>query len=340
MQAGIGEYGCLLLGVNDGADSLDEPLRKGRASGPDSLRYTTVYNQGNARVVRIEQDPSSSRFGLPTAYELQQEHGPSLKVHWTRVIHTAEGGMVYGAPRLRRVFNRLMDLEKILAGGGESAWRLLVPAFLASTKDDYELDPDNTELQAQIDEFIHKLRNWLDVEGLDVQMFGGSIVDPSPAVKGYIAVIAAATGIPQRILMGSERGELASGQDEVNWAKQIAERQANHVNPLIKRTLNRLIYAGVLPAPTSGRMTVKWESLIELSDDELGKLGEQAARMFATIGADVAAREFAAAFVPRLNPQAVNEVQPPEALPEGPTDTETPEEEQDGELAANVHRYP
>ena len=114
--------------------------------------------------------------------------------------------MVYGAPRLQRVFNRLMDLEKILAGGGESAWRLLVPAFRASTKDDYELDPDNTELQAQIDEFIHKLRNWLDVEGLDVQMFGGSIVDPSPAVKGYIAMVAAATGIPQRILMEQRTG--------------------------------------------------------------------------------------------------------------------------------------
>ena len=38
------------------------------------------------------------------------------KVHWTRVIHIAESTLenpIYGIPRLRPVYNRLMDIEKV-----------------------------------------------------------------------------------------------------------------------------------------------------------------------------------------------------------------------------------
>ena len=52
----------------------------------------------------------------------------SRVVHWSRVIHIAEnagGTGVYGLPRLQSVYNRLEDLLKIMAGSGESAWRLL-----------------------------------------------------------------------------------------------------------------------------------------------------------------------------------------------------------------------
>ena len=46
----------------------------------------------------------------------------TIQVHYTRVIHVAEGLLendVLGTPRLEPIVNRLIDLEKIVGGGSE-----------------------------------------------------------------------------------------------------------------------------------------------------------------------------------------------------------------------------
>ena len=99
---------------------------------------------------------------------------------------------------------------------------------------------------------------------MDVTVAGGEIVDPTGLVMLNVALIAATTNIPQRILIGSERGELASSQDAVAWDRHIAGRQRNFAEPLLLRPLvNRLVYAGVLPKPASGAYVVQWPELSE-----------------------------------------------------------------------------
>lgn len=305
--AGIGMYSCLLLGIKDGAD-LSEPLQPGRVSGTDGLLYAKVLNESEATIKTVGEDPTDSRYCLPLMYSITTDDGSSVDVHWTRIVHVAEGGdAVYGVPRLRSVFNRLIDLDKIMAGTGEAGWRLLVPAYAAVARDGFEYDPEDEDFNNAIDEFTNKLRRWLGMTGMDITEFAGKMVDPSGAVKLIVAVISGARSIPQRLLLGSEAGQLASGQDEANWASYIGERQKNFAEPGILRPLiARLVYAGVLPKPTSGSVVFKWQSLIELSDDERANIGERAAKALATAGMEVVdAAAFVRAFFPQLSPEAV-----------------------------------
>lgn len=269
--AGIGRYGVMLVGINDG-EPLDIPLKRNSVSGPEGFLYLSVFDEGDAAIDKLENDSTSPRYGLPAMYRLSLgtnllgESMTPTPVHWSRVIHVADGlkgDEVYGVPRLRPAWNRLLDIEKIMAGAGEAAWKLMYKGLILSTKDGYRLADDEVT-QTKIDEYVHGLSRFLQLEGMDVTVAGGEIVDPTGLVMLNVALIAATTNIPQRILIGSERGELASSQDAVAWDRHIAERQRNFAEPLLLRPLvNRLVYAGVLPKPASGAYVVRWPELSE-----------------------------------------------------------------------------
>lgn len=284
--SGIGRFGVLLLGIENGLP-LDQPLEQGRAQ-PGDLLYASVFDESNAEVASIVGDKTNPRFGQPEYYNLtmiaaSDEGGnvsakspptSKVKVHWTRCIHVAEGlevDDIYGTPRLEACFNRLFDLTKIFAGAGEAAWKLLDAGQFVTTQPDSTLPstPEAREqLKDEIDEFINGLTRYFLADGLQIQTMGGSVQDPSGLIKINVAMISAATGIPQRILLGSERGELASSQDETNWTKRVELRQQNYITPqLLRPVIRRLIWAGVLPRPESGNFTVLWPNLQE-SDRE------------------------------------------------------------------------
>lgn len=297
--AGIGEYGLLVLGINDGG-ALDKPLTppKGKnGRGIKSLLYLTPLHQSQADIATWDTDPSSPRFGKPLTYTCNfgditgSGEGvlgmSSRAVHWTRVIHIAEnsgGTGVYGLPRLQSIYNRLEDLLKIMAGSGESAWRLMYKGLVASTKDGYAMAEDDSEIADKVDEYIHDMKRFLLLEGMDVKIEGGEIVDPSPVVKIVIAIISAATGIPQRILLGSERGELSSTQDEIRWKESIQARQVQFAEPrIVRKVVNRLIFAGVLPMPENGRYTVEWLSLFEPTESQQAEINSKRAGVIAQL---------------------------------------------------------
>lgn len=297
--AGIGEYGLLVLGINDGRP-LDQPLEppKGKnGRGPKGLLYLTPLHQSQADITTWDTNQSSPRFGKPVTYTCNFGDitgsgdgvlGVSSRVvHWSRVIHIAEnagGTGVYGLPRLQSVYNRLEDLLKIMAGSGESAWRLLYKGLVASTKDGYDLNDSDDTIADRVDEYIHDMKRFLLLEGMDVKIEGGEIVDPSPVVKIIIAIISAATGIPQRILLGSERGELSSTQDESRWKESIQARQVQYAEPrIVRKVINRLIYAGVLPMPENGRYTVEWPSLFEPTEVEQAEINLKRASVIAQL---------------------------------------------------------
>ena len=308
---GIGQYGVLVLGLKD-SKSLEESVDPNSLSGPESLVYLQAYTQAEAKIEKKDEDVRSSRFRKPVMYSLQSEGAASIRVHWTRVIHVAEGGGTFGAPRMEPVWNRLFDLEKILAASGESAYSMMQPDYIASTKDDYEVDPES-DLTEQIDDYIHGFRRWLELEGYDVKRFAGSIVDPTAAAMCHVKFISGATQIPQRILIGAEAGHLASSQDETNWAKVVSRRQKNFAEPVIlRRLINRLIWSGVLPTPSSGVYSVNWRSLFEQDDHQLSEIGKNAAVTLSALGAQADPESFVKAYFPHLEPTAVSMIGIPE----------------------------
>ena len=121
---------------------------------------------------------------------------------------------VNGLPRLEAVFNRLLDLEKIVGGSAEMFWRGARPGFQGIVSEGYNMtDEDIDELQKQLDEYEHGLRRFLINRGVSLDALAQQVSDPRNHVDVQLQMISAITGIPRRILTGSERGELASTED-------------------------------------------------------------------------------------------------------------------------------
>jgi uncharacterized protein len=291
--AGIGQYGVLVMGINDGGE-LHQPLKpaKDGARGPKALLYLNALTEKQAEIVEWETDRKNPRFGKPTMYQCDfGEVGETLslmdvRVHWSRVIHIAEnagGAGVYGTPRLEAVFNNLEDILKIMAGAGEAAWRLINKGIIASTKEGYALDDDDEVTNEKVEEYIHDLKRYLLLEGMDIKVEGGEIVDPSGVIRISIALISAATGIPQRILLGSEAGHLASTQDETAWKETIAARQTQFGEKIARTLVNRLIWSGVLPMPQDGRYAILWPSLFTPTEAEQAEINYKRAQTLALL---------------------------------------------------------
>lgn len=361
--AGVGRFGVLLLGFNDGLE-LKEPLRRSSVSGPGGFLYMSAFDEQDITIVQTNQDQASPRYGLPELYQLDMgtDAGADSKplgtqlVHWSRVVHIAEdlqADEIFGVPRLRSVWNRLIDLEKIMAGSGEAAWRLMFKGVAVSTKEGYNL-PDGEIMQQKLDAFVHGYQRFLELEGMDITEMGGEVVDPSGVANLNVAFISAATSIPQRILLGSERGELASSQDEENWGRVIQSRQIHYAEPIILRpTINRLIYAGVLPAPSSGRYVAKWPPLHDPDEGEEAETAKTAAeaveKAVAATGRTILLPDFLQEYMPKLAKVTVVDKPAGDVAPDagtGSTDSEENNEQNVAEsedmaaLAANFRPYP
>ena len=274
---GIGEYGCLLLGIRDDM-TLENELKqvKGEDGNTKLLLYARPFHQNDAAIASLGVDTKSPRYGRPTSYNLKMSESSSVPVHWSRVIHIAEGADkagVLGKPRMEAIYNLLEDMLKVTAGAGEAAWKLMYKGMIISAKEGYSPPDDGTATLDMMKDFVNGQLRVLELGGYDVRIEGGEIVDPSPLIKIIVALISAATGIPQRILLGSERGELASSTDETTWKELISSRQVNYAETVILRpTINRLVYAGVMPKPKDGRYYVIWPDLFAPTPAERVKM--------------------------------------------------------------------
>ena len=290
---GIGKYGVMLLGLND--VQAEEDFVKPVTGGTKKLLYVKPLSSESAQILEYETDPTNERYGLPTIYSVaiqEMENGSSrtLRVHYTRVIHVVDDILeseVEGNPRLEVVFNRLMDLEKLVGGDAEMFWRGARPGYAGKLDKDYQITTTTMEdLQDQIDEYEHNLRRILVNEGLDLQSLAQQIADPATHVDIQIQMISAVTGIPKRILTGSERGELASTQDKSEWLEFVQTRRDEYAEPRILRPfIDRLIELGVLPKAGEEGYTILWSDLFAMSKKdkvEIGRTRTEALRAYAS----------------------------------------------------------
>jgi hypothetical protein len=109
----------------------------------------------------------------------------------------------------------------------------------------------------------------MKLQGIDVQQLTPQIADPSQHLDVQLQMISAATSIPKRILLGSERGELASGQDDTNWNDVLTQRRSEFCDQVILRPLiDKMIQAGVLSEPGAEGYNVNWPPLYARTDKE------------------------------------------------------------------------
>ena len=266
-------------------DDMKRPMAK--LKGPDSILYLNPYRQDSAEIATTDSDTSSERFGLPATYTIDTANennitrNSKIEVHWSRVIHIAEGlqeNDIYGTPRLKAVYNRLDDVNKVAGGSAEVFWQAAKRILVLEAKEGVSAVDDDDSLTEMMDELVHGLRRVIDLEGYETKTLDTADVHPDEAFRVSLALISSATGIPQRILLGSEQGKMASTQDEVNWNGRIADRQINFAEPVILRAfIDRLVRVGALPQPESD-YTITWPSLFETSDKEKAQIGLLKAR--------------------------------------------------------------
>jgi len=214
-------------------------------------------------------------------------------IHVTQELTESE---IEGTPVMQPVWNRLMDLEKLVGGSAEMFWRGARPGYQGKVKDDYTITPETqTDLETQMDEFEHSLRRILINEGVEFEALAPQVADPKAHVDVQIEMIASITGIPKRVLIGSERGELSSDQDIVGWYNIIQTRRQEHAEIVILRPfIDKMIEYGVLPAPGGEEYTIEWEDLFAASDKDQAEVG----RVRATALREYSQNPLASAIIP------------------------------------------
>jgi hypothetical protein len=281
--AGIGEYAMLLFGL---ADVSTKEIFAQPAPKNTELMYLRSLGQNHAEISEWERDSSNPRYGLPVMYDVTLVSPDSntetvLRVHHSRVLHIAGEvleGLVIGSSRLLPIYNRLMDIEKLVGGSAEMFWRGARPGYEGKLDENYTMTAgDKDDLQDQLDEYEHNLRRFLITSGIDIHPLQLQVSDPSSHVDIQIQMIAAQTGIPKRILTGSERGELSSTQDITSWYALLQARRENYINGTILRPFIRKCQEfGVLPPVQNKEKGYQliWNPLFEKSEKEKAEVGE------------------------------------------------------------------
>jgi hypothetical protein len=295
VACGIARFGVLLLGINDGkklsepADGIDEFGRPtdARPEGREIL-FLRALDERHIKIKSRVDDINSPRHGKPDMYTLRlanlsldsdivdsETKTRDHDVHWSRVIHAAEGGEVMGVPRTKVVFNRLLDVIKILGGGAEMFYQGGFPG-LAFTLDPRMLEaglPDIEEdtLDEQMYLYANHLQRWLNLVGYEAKSLAPNIADPQGNLSGQLQAIATAIGVPLRIFLGAEQAQLASGQDVRTWNRRLVRRLMRFITPiLIRPTIDRLVMLGVIPPPKKGIRAYKvvWPDVNMPNPDE------------------------------------------------------------------------
>jgi len=280
--SGIGQYGVILLGLDD--LKKGEDLRK-PATEARNLRFIRVFPETLAQITKFNQDPSSPRNGQPEEYLVtfnsytEQSGGnavglssASMPVHWSRVIHVADNprsSEVFGTERMRPVLNRLLDIRKVLGASAEGYWKSAFTGLSFETHPQLggDVSVDREGLRDMYEQFQNGLQRALFLSGMTAKTLAPTVIDPTSHITAQIESICVQLGIPVRIFKGSERGELASSQDDDAWNDRLKQRQASYLTPrIIVPFVDRLIQLGVLPTPQG--YSVQWPDLTSTSADQ------------------------------------------------------------------------
>ena len=276
IMSGIGAFGIVVFGLDDNkplATPLDgfESERKVERK----ILYLRTFPHSMVDIQSRCMDKTSPRYGAPEIYQIQNRGNrdmledvsldmTSTNVHWTRVLHVAdnkESSEINGVPRMQLVYNILLDINKVFGCAGEMFYKGAYPGYsITTTNDQLPMSFDIESVRQRMAEFENGFQRWIGLQNAQINALPTMYSEPSGLMEQYINAIAIAMAVPRRIFEGSERGELASGQDAILWSNRLQERRANYIVPNIVRPfVNRLIRYGIVPEPCNQDYGVEWE---------------------------------------------------------------------------------
>jgi hypothetical protein len=272
-MSGLGCFGVVLLGFSDGRklhrpvqeikDDTEGAILKPRKSKPLDLLYVRVFDQRQVSIKKLEDDPTSPRYGRPVLYGITMtspaeatispvSSAKETTVHWSRIVHLADNRQaseIAGVPRLEPAYNRILDLLKVLGGSSEMFWKGGFPGLSFEVQPGIgDIDFDEDSFRQAIDDYANGLQRILRTVGIKVNSLAPQVADPTPQVDAGMDQICITVNCPKRIFLGTESAHLASTQDQKTWSDRIGGRRTQYAIPYIIRPFfRRLIMAGVLP---------------------------------------------------------------------------------------------
>jgi len=293
--SGVGRFGLLLLGVSDGK-SLNEPVEKKSLD----LIYLRPFGEHVVNIKERDKEVTSPRYGLPVLYGIRTENldgtlsSGTTDIHWTRVIHVADNremSEIFGTPRMKQVYDRLLDLKKLLGGSAEMFWKGGFPGYAFEMDKDRKkslTDAEKKSLKAEFLNFSNKLQRYIALVGVTAKSLTPQVADPKSHFEIQLKAIGIALGVPYRVFMGSEEAKLASMQDVKTWNRRVSKRRESYLTPmLIRPFVDRLVEFGVLPE--TKRYFVKWPKLDVMDEKDAAAVTKdktEALAKYVTAGAD------------------------------------------------------
>lgn len=291
--SGIGYYGVIYLGFNDvtvgeGEDRVDtkDPVEPRENL---QLLFLRALDETSIDIVSYDTTPGSPREGFPEIYRIKftnpagSESGTveeSFDVHHSRIIHIKDGpssSEIFGRPRQQPVYNNLYSLQKIYGGDPEMYWKNASGVISLETHPSLGADVDFTEaereaIRDQMDDLMEGLERYMVNSGLTAKSLAPMISNPTPHVGVQLEAIAIQLAVPKRKLLGSERGELSSTQDEDDWNERLIGRQNKHITPsIVVPFIDRLITLRVLVEPSEG-YNVQWAAVDTMTKEEKARV--------------------------------------------------------------------
>ena len=231
----FGPFAVLWVGMRG-----DSKAKAPNIGSVDDILYVQAYGGENVTVKSYEDDTQNPRYGQPVDYEIKvgpENQQKTTMVHYSRLIHIVDRplqGLMFGEPRLAQIYNTLDDILKVAGGSAETYWLTGNRGMQVDIDKEMQLQAGDAEaLEDELDEFQHQLRRYIRTRGVKVTPLGSEVADPRGVFETLVSILAGTTSIPQRILTGSEAGQLASEQDRANWAEYIERRRRVFGEPYI-----------------------------------------------------------------------------------------------------------
>lgn len=292
--SGIGSFGVILLGFDDG-EELNKEIKFTPGKGDRrKLLYARALSEPLVQVQTRCTDRKNPRFGLPETYNVTlesfedgQAHVGTLPanvdfsmVHWTRVLHiadvwhTASESDVFAVPRMRSVYNHLHSIRKVYYGDAEAYWKNVLMKIFFETQPQLggDVNVDTGALKDMMEAMGNGLQGWGALMGMSAKTVAPSVVDPKTHIDVQIDAICLKLGVSRRSFIGSQEGQMGGKGDSESGddrdSKRVMHRMNRYLTPrVVGPFVDRLISVGVLPVPDDD-YTVIWDQTKEVSDKE------------------------------------------------------------------------
>ncbi len=274
----VGTYAGMFMRVRDNK-SPEQPIDS-KLNGVGSIMQIMPLYEGQLKVIETHSDPKEDNYNLPKMYEYNESgtgsrnsaNSNTFKIHPDRIVivsEDADNGGIYGTSSLEAPYNSLMDLRKILGGGGEGFYKNSAQNIVFELKDAASA-AGNKELLSQFnenyDEFSrnrHRRSIW--TPGLEAKALESNLINPKDFFFNSLYDVAASSKIPATIIIGQQTGRLASSEDSRSFLSSINSRRDIFGTESTKAMIDWCIKHGILP---SALYELVWEDLLALSKKE------------------------------------------------------------------------